>query len=128
MRDRDGDPFVQSRRANPARGGQSRRPRAEADAARRHPGLRQNEGDGAGIYGSGVLPAKEIELLSIAFDASFTHMYAPGTHRHIKNALTAGASVEEIFEVLKLCVAQGAQAINLGIPILEEELARTSVP
>ena len=83
---------------------------------------------GAGIYGSGVLPAKEIELLSIAFDASFTHMYAPGTHRHIKNALTAGASVEEIFEVLKLCVAQGAQTINLGIPILEEELARTSVP
>ena len=59
---------------------------------------------------------------------SFTHMYAPGTRRHIKNALTAGASVEEIFEVLKLCVAQGAQAINLGIPILEEELARTSVP
>ncbi len=42
---------------------------------------------GAGIYGSGVLPPKEIELLSIAFDASFTHMYAPGTRRHIRNAL-----------------------------------------
>ena len=83
---------------------------------------------GISIYTSGVLPAKDIELMSIAFDASFTHMYAPGTRRHIKNALTAGASVEEIFEVLKLCVAQGVQAINLGIPILEEELARTSVP
>ena len=83
---------------------------------------------GAGIYGSGVLAPKEIELLSIAFDASFTHMYAPGTRRHIHNALKAGASIEEIFEVLKLCAAQGVQACNLGIPILEEELARRSDP
>ncbi len=78
---------------------------------------------GGGIYGSGILPAKEIELLSIAFDASFTHMYAPGTRRHIHNALKAGASIEEVFEVLKLCVAQGVEACNLGVPILEEELA-----
>jgi alkylhydroperoxidase/carboxymuconolactone decarboxylase family protein YurZ len=79
---------------------------------------------GAGIYGSGILPAKEVELLSIAFDASYTHMYAPGTRRHIQNALKAGATVEEIMEVLKLCVAQGVQAMNLGVPILAAELAR----
>jgi alkylhydroperoxidase/carboxymuconolactone decarboxylase family protein YurZ len=79
---------------------------------------------GAGIYGSGVLPAKEVELLSIAFDASYTHMYAPGTRRHIRNALNAGATMEEIMEVLKLCVAQGVQACNLGVPILAEELER----
>jgi alkylhydroperoxidase/carboxymuconolactone decarboxylase family protein YurZ len=80
-------------------------------------------GVGAGIYGSGVLPPKEMELLSIAFDASFMHMYAPGTRRHIQSALKAGATVEEIFEVLKLCVAQGVQACNLGVPILAQELA-----
>lgn len=79
---------------------------------------------GAGIYGSGVMPAKEVELLSIAFDASFTHMYAPGTRRHIRNALKAGATVEEIMEVLKLCVAQGVQACNLAVPILAEELSK----
>jgi alkylhydroperoxidase/carboxymuconolactone decarboxylase family protein YurZ len=79
---------------------------------------------GGAIYGSGVLPAKEIELLSIAFDASFTHMYAPGTRRHIQNALKAGASIEEIFEILKICASQGIQTCNLGVPILEEELAR----
>ena len=76
-----------------------------------------------GIYASGVLPAKDVELLSIAFDASYTHMYAPGTRRHIQNALKAGATVEEIFEVLKLCVSQGVQACNLGLPILKAELA-----
>ena len=77
---------------------------------------------GAGVYASGVLPAKEVELLSIAFDASYTHMYAPGTRRHIKSALKLGATVEEIMEVLKLCVVQGVQACNLGVPILADEL------
>lgn len=79
---------------------------------------------GVGVYAAGLLPPNEIELLSIAFDASFTHMYAPGTRRHIKNALKAGATIAEIMEVLKLCVVQGVQACNLGVPILAEELER----
>ena len=79
---------------------------------------------GISVYTAGVLTLKEIELLSIAFDASYTHMYAPGTRRHIKGALAAGATMEEIMEVLKLCVSQGVQACNLGVPILAEELER----
>src|SRR5262249_27616506 len=71
---------------------------------------------GLAIYGSGTFTPKEVELLSIAFDASYTHMYAPGTRRHIKGALAAGATVEEITDVLKLCVVQGVQACNLGVP------------
>ena len=81
---------------------------------------------GAGIYASGAFSPREVELLSIAFDASYTHMYAPGTMRHVKGALAAGATMEEIMEVFKLCVAQGVQACNLGVPILAEELARRS--
>ena len=76
---------------------------------------------GIGIYASGVLSPKEVELLNIAFDASYTHMYAPGTRRHIKGALKAGATMEEIMEVLKLCVVQGVQACYLGVSILAEE-------
>jgi len=41
---------------------------------------------GTGVYASGVLPLKEIELLSIAFSASYTHVYASGTRWHIRNA------------------------------------------
>jgi alkylhydroperoxidase/carboxymuconolactone decarboxylase family protein YurZ len=78
---------------------------------------------GVGIYADERMSPKLVELLSIAFDASYTHMYAPGTRRHIKAALELGATVEEIMEVLKLCVAQGVQACNLGVPILAEELA-----
>jgi len=43
--------------------------------------------------------------------------------RYIHNALQAGATMEEIMEVLKLCVVQGVQACNLAVPILAEELA-----
>jgi alkylhydroperoxidase/carboxymuconolactone decarboxylase family protein YurZ len=81
---------------------------------------------GASVYKSGIMTPKEVELLSIALDASFTHMYAPGVRRHINNALKAGATMEEIMEVLKLCVAQGMQTFNLGLPILEEELEHHS--
>lgn len=81
---------------------------------------------GIGIYAGGVIPAKDVELLSIAFDASYTHMYAPGTRRHIRGALQLGATREEIMEVLKLYVAQGVQACNLGVPILAEEITALS--
>ena len=77
-----------------------------------------------GLYQGGPMSPKEVELLSIAFDASITHMYAPGTRRHIKGALTLGASMEEIMEVLKLCVAAGAEACQMAVPILAEELER----
>lgn len=78
---------------------------------------------GAPVYIGNTLPPKLAELLSIAFDASITHMYAPGTRRHIKAALKHGATMEEIMEVLKICVAEGVQASNLGLPILAEVLA-----
>lgn len=77
-----------------------------------------------GIYQGGVLAPKDIELLSIAFDASVTHMYAPGTRRHVNGALAAGATIDEIMDVLKLCVAFGGASLQLGVPILAEELAR----
>jgi len=73
-----------------------------------------------------VLTPKDVELLSIAFDASITHMYAPGTRRHIKAAFKLGATMEEVMEVLKLCVVHGVQACNLGVPILAEEMAKRS--
>ena len=80
---------------------------------------------GAPVYSGGLDP-KLAELLSIALDASFTHMYAPGIRRHIEAALNLGATMEEIMDVLKLCVAQGLQACNMGIPILDEELGSSA--
>lgn len=75
------------------------------------------------IQSSDVLPAKDIQLLALAFQAPYVNIYTPSTRRHVKNALRAGATVEEIVEVLKLCVIQGVESCNLGVPILEEELS-----
>jgi alkylhydroperoxidase/carboxymuconolactone decarboxylase family protein YurZ len=79
---------------------------------------------GASLYTENVLSLKELELLFIAFDAAYVHIYGPGTRRHIKNAFKAGATVDEIMEVLKLGVIQGVQACSLGVTILAEELER----
>ncbi|MBS0558632.1 MAG: carboxymuconolactone decarboxylase family protein [Proteobacteria bacterium] len=80
----------------------------------------------ADVYSGVVIDRKTAELLSTAFDASITHMYAPGTRRHIRAALEHGATVQEIMEVLKLCVVQGVQAANMALPILAEELERAA--
>src|SRR5689334_16591718 len=77
---------------------------------------------GVDIYQSELMSLKEVELLSVALDASYTHLYVPGIRRHVRGALQAGASIEEIMGVLKLCVAQGVQACNLAVPILVEEI------
>jgi alkylhydroperoxidase/carboxymuconolactone decarboxylase family protein YurZ len=74
------------------------------------------------IYDQKVFTQKEFDLLWVAFDASFTHMYSPGTRRHIKAALSSGATLEELTEILKLCSVQGVQSLNLGVPILAEAL------
>jgi alkylhydroperoxidase/carboxymuconolactone decarboxylase family protein YurZ len=76
------------------------------------------------LYAENVLAPKELKLLLVAFDAAYVHIYGPGTRRHIKNAFKAGATVEEIMEVLKLGVVQGVQACNLGVTLLTEELER----
>ena len=76
-----------------------------------------------GIYDGKTLQPKFVELLSIALDASITHMYAPGTRRHIKAALAIGATMEEIMETLKVATSFAQETINMAIPILAEEIA-----
>jgi len=73
---------------------------------------------------SGVLPRRLVELIELALDAACTNLNPEGTRRHIRGALKAGAAKEEGVNTLKLCVVQGVQACNLGVPILAAELAR----
>lgn len=72
---------------------------------------------------NGPLPRKFKELIMVAINAATTHLYAPGVRRHMKNALKAGATVDEIVEVIQLTTVMGIHACNLAIPILMEELA-----
>jgi alkylhydroperoxidase/carboxymuconolactone decarboxylase family protein YurZ len=54
------------------------------------------------LYDENVLPLKELELLLVAFDASYAQLDGPYTRRHMKNAFRAGATTDEIMQVLKI--------------------------
>jgi alkylhydroperoxidase/carboxymuconolactone decarboxylase family protein YurZ len=71
---------------------------------------------------NGPLPQKYKELVMVAINAATTHLYAPGVRRHMQNALKAGASMEEILEVIQLTTVMGIHACNLAVPILMEEM------
>ena len=71
---------------------------------------------------AGTLDAKTRALIGIALDVSCTNMYAPGVRRHIRRALEAGATKQEITAVLQLATLQGVHSMCLGGPILLEEL------
>jgi len=72
----------------------------------------------------GVLDPKTFELASIAVDAACTHMYAPGTRRHIRRALEIGVTPEEILAVLQLTTTVGMHSMAMAAPILREEMQR----
>ena len=50
---------------------------------------------------SGVLPRKFVELVGVALNAACTNLNPDGTRRHIRAALDAGATRDEILMVLK---------------------------
>ena len=47
-------------------------------------------------WSSGVLPRKTVELIGLAINAACTNLNPDGTRRHIRAALEAGATREEI--------------------------------
>ncbi|KXT02992.1 hypothetical protein AC578_645 [Pseudocercospora eumusae] len=68
------------------------------------------------------LTPKFQSLVSLAIDASATHLYVPGISQHIRAAKSLGATQTEIFEVLELTSTLGIHACNVGIPVLVEVL------
>lgn len=75
-------------------------------------------------YEEGPLEYKVKEFVAIANDATATHMYERGLRQHTENALDAGATREEVMEVLELVSSIGIQAQLVGAPILIEEARR----
>lgn len=66
------------------------------------------------------LPRKTQELILLAMDASCTHLYEPGVRAHTAAALQAGATTEEIMEVLELTSVLGVHGVTAGMPCLQE--------
>ena len=70
---------------------------------------------------AGVLPRKFIELVGIAVNAACTSLNPEATRRHIRAALDAGATRDEVLMVLKMASVMSIHSCSLGAPILLEE-------
>jgi len=73
----------------------------------------------------GPLPKKYKELIMIAINAATTHLYEPGTRRHMQNAIRAGATKEEVLEVIQLTTVMGIHSCNLAVPMMIEEFEKS---
>ena len=72
----------------------------------------------------GPLPQKYKELIFIAINVATTHLWSSGVRRHMRNALQAGATKEELLEVIQLTSIIGIHSMTMGVPILMEELEK----
>jgi alkylhydroperoxidase/carboxymuconolactone decarboxylase family protein YurZ len=78
-------------------------------------------------WNSGALPRKTVELISLAINAACTNLNPDGTRRHIRAALDAGATPEEILMLLKMASVMSIHSCSLGAPILLEEAKAAGV-
>lgn len=62
-------------------------------------------------------------LVALAVDAAPQSLYPQGIRRHIRRALAAGASTDEIAAVLRYVSLLGQHSMKLSASILMEELA-----
>jgi alkylhydroperoxidase/carboxymuconolactone decarboxylase family protein YurZ len=66
----------------------------------------------------GHLDPKMRALVYLTIDVAATHLYEPGVRLHIRQALEAGATKEEIIEVFELTSTLGIHAATFSVPIL----------
>lgn len=73
-------------------------------------------------YASRHLSDKVKSFVSLAVHAAATHLHEPGIRSSIRAALGAGASRDELIEVLELTTTLGVHASVYGVPVLVNEL------
>src|ERR1700675_1697348 len=74
-----------------------------------------------------VLTTKFIELVSIGLNATRANSNADGARRHIRAAIEAGATREDILFVLKVASVMSIHSCMLGVPILVDEASAGSL-
>jgi len=75
---------------------------------------------------TGSLSAKERCLIAVALNAAFTHQNPAGTRLHVARAIRAGATKEEILQVMQLTAHLGVHACVIGVPMLMKAVEAAS--
>lgn len=61
------------------------------------------------------------ELVLIALHGTVTSLHGPGLRRHVQRALAAGASEQDVFDVLLTIVGAANHALYFALPVLMRE-------
>src|SRR5262245_25457589 len=76
---------------------------------------------------NGILPVKTIELICVALNAACTNLQPGALRRHVRAALDAGATRDEILLTFKMGFGLAIHSCSLGAPILLEEARAAGV-
>lgn len=69
-----------------------------------------------------ALPLKFKEIIAVCMDA--LTFYERGFRAHVRNALAAGATEDEILEALELLTLLGVHYLSIHLPALTEEISK----
>jgi len=69
-----------------------------------------------------ILPARIKELVLLALHGTVTSLHAPGIQRHVQRALDAGASAQDVLDVLLTITGVANHALYFAVPVLLREL------
>ena len=77
--------------------------------------------------GAACFRFKEVELISLALECASPNLDEAETRRHVRAALAAGATREEILHVIECAFALAVRSCGLGASILIEEMKAAGV-
>lgn len=72
------------------------------------------------------LDGRARELIYLGVSAAVTHLHPPAIRLHARNALAAGATLQQLIEVLEIVAVAGVHTIIDSFPIVAEEFSRAS--
>ena len=71
------------------------------------------------FHDTSALPRKMKEIIALCLDAFTSH--EPGFRAHVRNAIQAGATEQEILEALEVCTLLGIHNLSVLLPTLVDE-------
>lgn len=68
------------------------------------------------------------ELVLVALHGTVTSLHGPGVRRHVRRALAAGATEQDVLDVLTTIVGAANHALYFALPVLMREMERLGHP
>jgi alkylhydroperoxidase/carboxymuconolactone decarboxylase family protein YurZ len=70
----------------------------------------------------GALSARDRALVLVAVDSCSTHRDESAVRAHVRSALEAGATADQVLEAAELASVVGMHSLTFGLPLLDDEL------